>query len=301
MIKVQSALKRLLCYINQYILGGMGIDKPPRMPANSESAIIERFGLTCGNRVAFEKVAVHAHTSVPAGSVAEGVIQGEVRIGEPIHFDSGATISDVRRIEERDGELFVDTATSTYRLRSEGRSQEETLTVDDVEMVETAKGSSYRYLPDGTTQRFKKVEGREYEPQDALVYVPDYAWVKKHAPTKVLEILGENETIYVQNLLEWTQNPYKDGRKVYIVDKAGNHIETNEKIKNAEGPIYLAFVREEGGPAEFVIPVSHTPKLHFMTYDVRHYTDEKTGEYMRDRHLGNEVVRIVTKENKDQE
>ncbi len=164
----------------------------------------------------------------------------------------------------------------------------------DIKEVETAKGSTYRYLEDGTTQRFKKAENKEYDPQAALVYVPGYKWVKEHAPPQILEKLGENELIYNDILLEYVQNPRKEGKKVYIIDKVGKKIETNAEIQSAEGQIYLAFLT--GDTVDFSIPAYHKPEMGFMTFDTRTYTDEETGEYMRERHLGNAVVRIGLRE-----
>lgn len=176
----------------------------------------------------------------------------------------------------------------------ESAPRTESLEVEKVDSVVTAKGSTYRYLPDGTTQRFKEVEGREYPPQSALVYVPNYEWVKKHAPKDVFEKLGENEAIYTETLLEYVQNPRKDGRKVYIVDRSGKVIETNAEIRNAEGPVFLNFLKD--GKPEFAIPVSHTPKLGFLTFDTRRYVDPQTGEAMRERHLGNAVIKIIPRD-----
>lgn len=159
--------------------------------------------------------------------------------------------------------------------------------------METARGSVYQYLPDGTTQRYKEVEGKKYDPQSALVYVPNYSWFKKHAPLHVLKRLGDNEAIYIERLLEYVQNPRKEGKKVYIVNQAGKKIETNEEIQQTQGPVYIAFL--SGDVVEFTIPVSHVPKMGFMTFDTRTYIDEKTKERMRERHLGNPVVKIVRK------
>lgn len=166
----------------------------------------------------------------------------------------------------------------------------------DLDVIETAKGSTYRYLPDGRTQRFKKVEGREYEPQTALVYVPDFEWVKKNAPTHVLEKF-ENRAMYEEVLLEYVRNPHKDGRATYIVDAKGKYVETNKEIweiKQSGGQIYLAFSKHNH--ADFLIPVSHKPLLGWMTFDTRTYDDEETGERMRERHLGNPVVKITLKQ-----
>ena len=272
------------------------MERPPRISENYES-LLQKYQLLSGKKIALEKIALHGESSVSVGAVLEGLVQNEVGIGNPIIFDSGATISKVEKFEERNGELLVHTSTSTYLLRPETFSQNENIKFEDIALVETRMGSTYRYLPDGTTQRFKLVEGKEYGPQTALVYVPDYAWLKQHAPPHLLEKLGKYEMIYEQTLLRYIQNPLKDGKKVYIVDSTGKKIETNKEIQEAEGQIYLSFLTDD--TVEFSLPVFHTPKIGFKTFDTRRYIDEETGEYMRERHLGNAVVKIVRKEEKE--
>ncbi len=274
------------------------MERSPGKPNSSEGLLAEKYGLRAGIKVAFEKIAMHLPSEVKVGDVQEGVLANSIRIGSRVTFsDSSAAISEIRKMEEQYGQLFIHTATSTYVLRAEKVvGESENFAWDDIEMVETGMGSTYRYLPDGTTQRFKKVEGKEYDPQAALVYVPDFEWIKKNASPEMLKKVGEEDYIYEQRLLEYVQNPRKDGRKVYIVDAAGRRIETNEEIKGAGGKIYLAFLR--GDKTDFFIPVSHKPKLGFYTFDTRHYTDEETAEEMRERHLGNQVVKIILKDKK---
>ncbi len=267
----------------------------PRTIENAETRLIKKYRLLAGNHATFEKIAVNTGSPIPVGFVVEGKLASTIKLGAPITFqDSSAAISNVKGVAEKDGELLIHTTTSTYRLRQEGSKQGgEDFELDDVDSVETAKGSVYRYLPDGTTQRFKKVEGKEYDPQAALVYVPDYAWVKKNASPDMLEKLGENELVYEQVLLEYVQNPYKEGKKVYIVDKEGNKLETNQKIVEVEGPVYLAFLT--GDTIDFYIPVAHKPKIGYNTFDTKKYYDQETKQWMREQHLGNKVVKITLK------
>lgn len=153
-------------------------------------------------------------------------------------------------------------------------------------IVETAKGSTYKYLPDGKTQRFKKVEGKEHEPQDILTFVPNYEWIKSNNP-QWLEKQGlENDTQYTQYLLEKVQGK----GKVWIVDSKGKKIETNQDAKTADR-LFIAFGKKDGTVEDF-IPVSKEPVIGFYTYDSRIHFDEK-GERYRDRHLGNKVVKIT--------
>ncbi len=157
-----------------------------------------------------------------------------------------------------------------------------------IDRVVTAMGSEYIFLPDGRTQRYKKVEDRYYEPQDAIVFVPDWEWVKKSAPKNILKLLGENEVQYEQILLEHSQGK---GKRNFIVDAKGKKLDTNEAIEAAEGPIYLTFGDENG--VAFSIPVSKKPRIGWSTFDTRKFKDGD--EYKRERHLGNKVTKIVEK------
>ncbi len=167
----------------------------------------------------------------------------------------------------------------------------ERIPVADVESVVTAKGSTYLYLPDGTTQRMKKVEGKEYPPQSALVYVPDYEWVKKNfRPDKLETTFGDNPGTYVETLVSYVQG--KD-KKCYLVDAEGNKLETNQELRDSKGSIFLTFGDEQN--TDFTIPVTVDPTVGYMTYDSRKYKDDETGEDKRERHLGNPVIKIIAK------
>lgn len=271
----------------------MGRESFKGNPQSPERTRIEKYGLLAGKKIAFEKIGMHSPSSVSVGTVIEGVLQDDLRVGASVAFHTGATMSDVTKIEELNEALLVHTRTSTYRLLSEKPAIIENFKVEDVAVVETARGSRYTYLPDGTTRRFKTVEGKEEDPQAVLVYVPDYAWVTQNGTPEVLKLLGENELIYTQILLEYVQNSHKRDQRVYIVDATGRKLETNKQISEVSGPVYLSFVKD--GKTDFSIPVSHKPKIGYLTYDTRTYVDKETGKNMRERHLGNKVVKIVLK------
>ena len=172
-----------------------------------------------------------------------------------------------------------------------GKEEKET-----VSYVETEKGSMYRYLPDGHTQRYKKTEDKHYEPQDALVFIPDWSWVSKNAPKNVLVKLGENETQYAQTILEYAQIK---GNKIYIVDEGGNKLETNQTIKETDGPVFLWFGHtkttgeEDKLIQDFAIPVSSKAQKGYYTFDTRKYKTEEGTK--REVHIGNRVKEIVYK------
>lgn len=162
-----------------------------------------------------------------------------------------------------------------------------------VESVVTAKGSVYNYLEDGTTQRFKTTENKHYEPQSALVFVPDYETLKRIAPNDfdIEKVLGENQIQSDQRMLEYTRGK---GFKNYIVNAEGKKLETNQEINNEQGPIFLTFGNKNH--VDFAIPVSRKPKLGFKTFDTRKYKDQESGETKRESHLGNPVIEINYKD-----
>ncbi len=259
-------------------------------PEHSFEDLARKNGLLAGKKVTFEKIAAHEDSAVKTGTVMSGVLGADVKKGQPIRFsDTAAVISNVADLKEENGDIYLTTATSTYKIVPE-RKSDGFVDVADVESVVTAKGSQYNYLPDGTTQRFKKVENKNYDPQTALVYIPDYEWIQKNADPRQLSVFGDNPGTYEENLLAYIQGKDKN---CYLVDKDGNKLETNEKLRTAQGPIFLTFGAEN--KADFMIPVSVNPKIGYYTYDSRKYKDEKTGNMMRERHMGNQVVQINLK------
>ena len=261
-------------------------EQKPSELESPESILAKKHGLFAGKKVVFEKVSSGAESAISVGEKMSGTLDTDLKIGEPVILDNGTRVmSNVRNIREENGNLFVTTSTSEYQLAYD---------LNDIAGVETAKGSKYTYLEDGTTQRFKKVENKEYEPQDALVYVPDFDWVQKNLPEKILQKLGDSKSNYEEVLLEYIQDKTgaRDAR-AYIVDAAGAKLENNADIQAAQGPIFLSFGHED--VSDFVIPVRATPKIGYYTYDSRKFTDEETGQSRRERHLGNQVVRILRK------
>ncbi len=175
-----------------------------------------------------------------------------------------------------------------------------------IDYVITKKGSIYKYLPDGRTQRFKKVEDKNYEPQDAMVFVPSWEWILKNKdkmPKEYLDnnVFGESEIQYTENLLDYVQKRTVDkesGKKVYIIDVKGNKLETNEDILKAGEKIFLWFGEEKSKDKHvehFRIPVTTRPTVGYSTFDSRKY--KKGDNWMREKHLGNEVIEIVRKTN----
>jgi len=102
---------------------------------------------------------------------------------------------------------------------------------------------------------------------------------------------AETVGMYEQTLLEYAQGQNK---KCRIIDKEGNRIGTNKEAFEAfetKGQLYIALCN--GDDVDFWIPASRIPRLGFYTYDTRKF--EKDGQWLRESHMGHEVVRIALK------
>lgn len=155
-----------------------------------------------------------------------------------------------------------------------------------ISSFETAKGSEYRYLPDGRTQRFKKVENKEYEPQDVIVFIPDWKTLEEKAPTELLDALGGTENEYDQLLLKYSQQ-----MKIYVIDENLNKVKSNQEAAAAER-IFIALCSSDTETADFVIPVSTIPKENYQPYDTRKFFNETSQQWQREQHIGNKIVKI---------
>lgn len=155
--------------------------------------------------------------------------------------------------------------------------------------VITAKGSEYVYLPDGRTQRFKKVTNVLSEPQDLLVYIPSFDIIKDKALEMYPKIFTgiENELQYGNLLLEYAQ---LHGKTVRPIDDKGEEILTNAQARSA-ARVFLYFMDKINPTNSFALPVSIEPKLGYYSFDTRKYVNEQ-GELLREQHKGNKVVKI---------
>jgi hypothetical protein len=136
----------------------------------------------------------------------------------------------------------------------------------DIESFETAKGSVYTVLPNGKTQRFKTATGEQNEPNDLIVFV------------KFKDAQQEQDFLSAQNR--------QDGKKLYVVDSAGNVYDTNEQVKGKD--VKLAIIKD--GKVIETVETSLEPKIGYNTFDQRRY--EEKGEKYRSTHLGNKVTKI---------
>lgn len=257
---------------------------------SSESVDIEllrKYNLIAGERAEFEKISIHASSSVPVGSRSGGMLINDVAIGEIIRFsDNEAVISPVKKIWEDAGILYLETETSVYKLLKEiDHVEVEQFEFSDIDYIETARGSRYTYLPNGMTQRYKEAEKSLRNPKDVLVFIPDFKSIKRDLSKKAIELFGDNGEFYDDIMLEYIHDSDKS---VDVVNRAGKPLKTNKAIEEDGGQVYIAFGSKD--KIDFYIPVSHLPRIGYMTFDKAHSVG---GGYRR--HIGNEVTKIVLK------
>ncbi len=153
----------------------------------------------------------------------------------------------------------------------------------------TAKGSVYRYLPDGRTQRFKAATGELEESQDVMVFIPPLEAIQNQAKKLYPELseVFDSPIQYNQFLLNYVHGKEKTVR---ISDAKGNELGTNEEIRKA-GKVFLHFIDKTKHSSDFSLPVFNEPKIGFQTYDSRRFVG-KDGEPMKEHHIGNIVTDI---------
>ena len=155
--------------------------------------------------------------------------------------------------------------------------------------VFTERGSVYRYLPDGRTQRFQTATGKLHEAQDTLTFIPPYDSIKEQALRLYPSVFRgvESTAQYEQLLLEYAQ---LENRTIRVMDQGSIELATNAEIEAAERA-FLAFIDRDNSGNGFTLPVSKEPKLGYLTFDTKKYKGED-GKTYRERHIGNRVIDI---------
>lgn len=158
-----------------------------------------------------------------------------------------------------------------------------------MDWIETSRGSTYKYLADWRTQRFKRTEGKILEPQDIIAFIPPFEVAMKHLrnPDYVLHNFGESED-YLQTMLTYVNAP---AHRIYLQAKSGKVIWSNRELHASAEPAFAAFVNPVGETLH--LPVAKMPVIGFHTFDSRVFF--KAGERMPEWHIGNPVTRIEYK------
>ena len=238
--------------------------------------LLRQLNLKAGEKVNMLKVSEDGTSHIKSGTDIVGILDYDITLGRPISLSNGkANTTAIENIEEREGVVYIKTKTSLYELIKKPKS------------IITAKGSKYTYLDDGRTQRYKKVSNETSEPQDLLVFIPPWEKIRESAISHYPHIFKgiENQVQFEQVVLDYMHK----GKTIRPVNKEGKVLETTQKLAAGE-EIFLAFINKEDGNV-FHLPVSKRPKIGWLTFDTRLYTDE-SGAIMRERHIGNAVTRI---------
>jgi len=160
----------------------------------------------------------------------------------------------------------------------------------DIKYFVTKQGSTYRYLPDGRSQRFKNVTDTLKKPMDLIVFLPPHDWIQNNSPKHLQGKFGENEREFERLLLQtiWEEK----GMEERICNEKGNVMLTNQDLYRTDSHIFFFFVKDE--KANLMFPVSKIPRIGFYSYDFR---VERFGDQLgSERHIGNKVVHIKYKD-----
>ncbi|MDB4984370.1 MAG: hypothetical protein JWM20_549 [Patescibacteria group bacterium] len=110
-----------------------------------EEIFLNSLNLKAGKSVTFTKIGILTQSSVPTGNSISGVIDTDVKMGQPILLDGNTkAISNITGATSKDGRVFLKTDTSVYELITEPAAQEpKTITKEDWEeeiRIFSAKG-----------------------------------------------------------------------------------------------------------------------------------------------------------------
>lgn len=112
-----------------------------------DQVLLESLNLISGRKAKFIKreILTGARSSVPVGTVYEGILSEDVKIGRPIHFSSnGPTISNISEVARMGEKIFFRTNTSIYELVVSQTESLQTITYIDLQRELTIfQGKSY--------------------------------------------------------------------------------------------------------------------------------------------------------------
>lgn len=170
----------------------------------------------------------------------------------------------------------------------------ESYSVGDVDTFTTSRGSVYKFLEDGRISRFKTKTNEQNEPQDMIVFIPDFDMLKKLISPETLEKLGQDDEEVLQTVLEYV-NGGSFEHHAYIINEENRIVRSKEDLQNAKRLGVILGKSDEGKlKGEVAFPVSRRPRIGFSTFDMSFYKNDNGEERVR-RHLGNKVNEIILK------
>ena len=155
--------------------------------------------------------------------------------------------------------------------------------------ITTANGSTYTYLNNGKTQRYKKATETLQEPQDLLVFIPPWDKIAEKAKVMYPDIFVgiENEIQFEQLILAYNQ---KGSGKTIRPSSNGQEVNSSAEIER-DDLVFLNFIDKITKVVDFTLPTSRKPKMNYSTFDTRKYTGED-GNVFREKHIGSKITSI---------
>lgn len=221
-------------------------------------------------------------------------INSEIKeIWEIIKFENWTFINKILNIFERNWTEYIETENSVYEVVKFNPSLEiaqknilrkfwnilwyETFDYKNVSSITTAKWSTYKYLDDWRTQRYKlaeKWEDKLKEPMDILVYI--------HFED------DEQRLLFLWVL----HHMNKDYLRIHLINK---HWKKIKKIQDYTDWEELNLIVYDIQKKETISSVFATinPTIWFNTFDSKNYSEN--GKNMKDIHIWNKVINVILK------
>lgn len=99
--------------------------EPQPQPLQPEGAVLKTEELSvqtpvvcnAGDFVSIRKIDTHGASQVFTGTILEGTLRNDLRVGSPVYFEEGGNTTTVVEITEAQGATYITTRTSVYELR----------------------------------------------------------------------------------------------------------------------------------------------------------------------------------------
>ena len=110
------------------------MEGPNKSQETPQEIFLKSLGLNAGKSIALTKKGILTKSEVPVGASFEGVLDEDVKIGQPIFLNGKSqVISNIEDIATQDGKIFFKTSSSVYELILEPKNTPKVLTKKEYE------------------------------------------------------------------------------------------------------------------------------------------------------------------------